>query len=61
MMEQIIPETVSRHVKEKKIISSSQQGFSKGKPRLSNLLCFYNEITIPVDERGAADTAFLDF
>lgn len=60
-MGQLFLKTISRHVKEKKIISSSQQGFSKGKPRLSNLLCFYNEITIPVDERGAADTAFLDF
>lgn len=60
-MGQLFLKTISRHVKEKKIISSSQQGFSKGKPCLSNLLCFYNEMTILVDERGAADTAFLDF
>lgn len=60
-MEQVFLKTISRHVKEKKITCSSQQRFSKGKSCLSNLISFYNEITVLMDERGAVDTVFPNF
>lgn len=59
-MEQLVLEIVSSHMK-KKIITSSQQGFTKGKPGLTNLINFYNEITSLMDEEGTLDVVFLNF
>jgi len=39
-MEQLILETISRHTKDKKIIGSSQHGFTKEKSRLASLMNF---------------------
>ena len=44
-MEQLILETISRHMKEKKSIRNSQHGFPKRKLCLTNLISFYSEIT----------------
>jgi len=43
LVEQIILETFSRHMKDKKVIRNSQHAFAKGKSRLTNLINFYNE------------------
>lgn len=43
--QQIILETISRHMKEKKSIRNSQHGFTKRKLCLTNLISFYSEIT----------------
>lgn len=43
-MEQPTLETIFRHMKEKKTISSSQNGLSEGKSSSNKLLRFYNEI-----------------
>lgn len=40
VMEQLTLETISKHVKEKKMIESCQHGFTKGKSRLSALIAF---------------------
>jgi len=48
VMEQLILETISRHINKKKIISSSQHRFTKGKSRLTNLINIYNEISLPL-------------
>jgi len=41
-MEQLTLDVISKQVEEKKIIRSSQHGFTKGKSRLTNLIAFYN-------------------
>lgn len=58
---QVIPETISRHTKEKRVIRSSQQGFIKGKSHLTNLINFYNDMPSLMDEGRAVDIVFLDF
>ncbi|KAK4830236.1 hypothetical protein QYF61_009303 [Mycteria americana] len=60
VMEQLILGTMSRHIKDKKITRSSQYGFNKGKSCLTNLIKFYNELTVLVDEGRAVDIVYLD-
>lgn len=48
-------------MKDKKVIYGSQQGFTKGKPCLTSLVAFYNQMTGWVDEGRTVDMAYLDF
>lgn len=59
-MEQLIQETIFRHMKEKKIIRSSVCGFAKGKC-LTNLINFNDKMTGLVDEGRTADIICLDY
>lgn len=43
---EIIPETIYGHVKNKKVIQSKQNVFTKEMSCLINLIAFYNEMTI---------------
>jgi len=60
-MEQLILEVIIKQVEEKKVIRSSQHGFTKGKSFLTNLIAFYNGTTGCVGEGRAVGVVYLDF
>jgi len=60
MMEQLILEINIKQVEEKKVIRSSQHGFTKGKSGLTNLIAFYDGMTGWADEGRAVDAVYLD-
>ncbi|CAM4559525.1 unnamed protein product [Lepidochelys olivacea] len=61
IMEQVLKESILKHLDERKVIRNSQHGFTKGKSCLTNLIAFYDEITGSVDEGKAVDVLFLNF
>ncbi|CAM4537448.1 unnamed protein product [Caretta caretta] len=60
-MEQVLKESILKHLHERKVIRNSQHGFTKGRSCLTNLIAFYDEITGSMDEGKAVDVLFLDF
>ncbi|CAM5098939.1 unnamed protein product [Eretmochelys imbricata] len=60
-MEQVLKESILKHLEERKVIRNSQHGLTKGKSCLTNLIAFYDEITGSVDEGKTVDVLFLDF
>ena len=60
-MEHLILETITRHMKDEKMIGIIQYEFTKGKLCLANLITFYNELTGLVDEGRAVGIVYLDF
>lgn len=43
-------QTISKHLKNMKVIWSSQHGFTKGESYLTHLLIFYKDVTGLLDE-----------
>lgn len=60
VVEQLILKTISRSIKEKKIIGSSQE-HTNGKSSLTNLLNFHNQTTGLVEKGRVVNIVCLDF
>lgn len=57
----VILEVISKHVEENRIIRSSQQGFTKGKSCVSNLIAFYDGMISWLNEGRELNVVYLDF
>ena len=61
IMERIISAAIYRHLLGKKLLSSTQHSFIKGKSTCTNLLEALNDWTLAVQNRCGINVAYIDF
>ena len=61
LLETIIRDHMMDFLVKHKLVNLSQHGFLKARSCLTNLLCFFEEITKWVDEGSPVDVIYLDF
>ncbi|KAK4813080.1 hypothetical protein QYF61_007582 [Mycteria americana] len=61
VMEQNILSAITWHVQDNQVIRASQHGFRKGRFCLTNLISFYDKVTLLVREGKAVNVVYLDF
>lgn len=61
LLEFIIVRKVKDHLERNKLIKKSQNGFTKGKSSLTNLLSLYSRVSEEADRDKNYDIIYLDF
>lgn len=61
VIKKTIWEIIPKHIKDKKVTESGQNGFKKGKASSAKLVAIYNKITISVDEEKMSNFVYLVF
>jgi hypothetical protein len=61
LLESIIKDVIMAHLERYELIRDSQHGFTKGRSCLTNLLEFFEEVTLNLDEGRPFDVIYLDF
>lgn len=54
-------DSIVKHLEANKVITADQHGFVPGKSCATNLIEFYDNITLAMDQHQSADIVFLDF